>query len=42
MRYVISNVSESNVKRIIKLMKEIKVKVLVFMGIKTSGFIIMY
>lgn len=42
MRYVISNVSESNVKRIIKLMKEIKVKVLVFMSIKTSGFIIMY
>lgn len=42
MRYVISNVSESNVKRIIKLMKEIKVKILVFMGIKTSGFIIMY
>lgn len=42
MRYVISNVSESNVKRIIKLMKEIKVKVLVFMSIKTIRFIIMY
>lgn len=36
MRYVISNVSESNVKWIIRLMKERKVKVLVFMIYKSK------